>query len=158
MKINDQCTDPKYCDQEEFGNKLNLNTGYDKQVHFDLCNASGVTDQFFGQVGIGVATGLAQQVDCSELDNGAFGSGLGDIGSNVPIATSTENEKSAKHFVGAGSNKVVALPGGSSSSSSPVGGSQSSTTMATMVSSSAAPSASNIPADGHDNGDDECEL
>lgn len=156
VKINDQCTDPKYCDQEEFGNKLNLNTGYDKQVHFDLCNASGVTDQFFGQIGIGVATGLAQQVDCSELDNGAYGSGLGDIGSNVPIATSTENEKSAKHFVGTGNNNVVALPGGSSSSSSSVGGGQSST-MATVVSSSAVPSASNVPADGHDNNDDECD-
>jgi len=157
VKINDQCTDPKYCDQEEFGNKLNLNTGYDMQVHFDLCNSSGVTDQFFGQIGIGVATGLAQQVDCSQLENGPYGSGLGDIGSNVPIATSTENEKSAKHKVGAGNNNVVALPGSSSSSSSsPVGGGQSST-MATVVSSSATPNASTLPEDSQDNGDDECD-
>ncbi len=127
------------------------------QVHFDLCNSSGVTDQFFGQIGIGVATGLAQQVDCSQLDSGPYGSGLGDIGSNVPIATSTENEKSAKHKVGAGNNNVVALPGSSSSSSSSsVGGGQSST-MSTMVSSSATPSASNLPEDSQDNGDDECD-
>jgi len=153
VKINDQCTDPKYCDQEEFGNKLNLNTGYDKQVHFDLCNASGVTNQFFGQIGIGVATGLAQQVDCSELDNGPFGSGIGDLGRQT--ATSTVDEKSAERVVGS-KNNIAALPGGSHSSSSPVAGGQSSV-LATIVSSSATPGASVVPGAGEEDDYDDCD-
>jgi len=80
VKINDQCTDPGYCDQLEGSNAVNLNTKYNKDVHFDLCNATGVTNQFFGQIGAGVATGYAQQLpDCSALDNGRFGSKLGTL-------------------------------------------------------------------------------
>jgi len=49
-------------------------------VHFDLCNSSGVTNQFFGQIGAGVAIGYAHQLsDCSALDNGPFGSKLGTL-------------------------------------------------------------------------------
>ena len=78
VKINDQCTDPGYCDQLEYGNEKNLNTKFGKQVHFDLCNATGVTDQFFGEVGIGVALGFARRLSsCDDLDKGKFGSGMG---------------------------------------------------------------------------------
>lgn len=152
VKINDQCTDPKYCDQLEHGNTKDFNTGYDKQVHFDLCNASGVTNQFFGEIGIGVALGLAQQVDCSQLDNGAFGSGMGDLGQQT--ATSTADEKSAKQVVKAGKNNAIAVVGGSSSSSSPVAGGQPST-MATTSSSSAIPGASVVAGGGEDDEDDD---
>ncbi|KAK4694691.1 hypothetical protein P7C71_g2935, partial [Lecanoromycetidae sp. Uapishka_2] len=80
VKINDQCTDPGYCDQEEGSNTADVNTKYGKDVHFDLCNATGVTNQFFGQIGAGVAIGYAQQLpDCSALDDGPFGSELGTL-------------------------------------------------------------------------------
>lgn len=80
VKINDQCTDAGYCDQEEGSNTANVNTLYKKDVHFDLCNATGVTHQFFGQIGAGVAIGYAQQLpDCSALDDGPFGSQLGTL-------------------------------------------------------------------------------
>lgn len=80
MKINDQCTDAGYCDQEEGSNTAHVNTLYKKDVHFDLCNATGVTNQFFGQIGAGVAIGYAQQLpDCSALDDGPFGSQLGTL-------------------------------------------------------------------------------
>lgn len=81
VKINDQCTDAGYCDQEEGSNNANVNTRYGKQVHFDLCNATGVTNQFFGQIAAGVVMGLAQRLDdCSALDDGPFGSKLGTLG------------------------------------------------------------------------------
>ena len=81
VKINDQCTDPGYCDQTE---TRDVNTRYGKQVHFDLCNATGVTKQFFGSVEVGVVMGLAQRLpDCSALDNGPFGSELGTLGGGV---------------------------------------------------------------------------
>lgn len=61
-----------------------MNTRYGKQVHFDLCNATGVTNQFFGQVAAGVVMGLAQRLpDCSALDDGLFGSDLGTLGGGV---------------------------------------------------------------------------
>ena len=116
VKINDQCTDKSYCDQVEGSNTSPLNTGYQKLVHFDLCNASGVTNQFFGQIGIGVATGLAEQVDCSELTNGPYGSGLGPIKQSAMTASP---EKAAKGVPqGAWSNKAVVGNSGSSGSSS----------------------------------------
>ena len=81
VKINDQCTDPGYCDQTD---ARDVNTRYGKQVHFDLCNATGVTGQFFGEVAVGVVMGLAQRLeDCSALDDGAFGSELGTLGGGV---------------------------------------------------------------------------
>ncbi|KAL2046842.1 hypothetical protein N7G274_000860 [Stereocaulon virgatum] len=81
VKVNDQCTDAGYCDQEEGANSANVNTRYGKQVHFDLCNATGVTDQFFGEVGAGVVMGLARRLDdCSQLKNGPFGSRIGTLG------------------------------------------------------------------------------
>ena len=81
VKINDQCTDPGYCDQTETSD---VNTRYGKQVHFDLCNATGVTNQFFGQIAAGVVMGLAQRLpDCSALDDGPFGSDLGTLGGGV---------------------------------------------------------------------------
>ena len=87
VKINDQCTDPGYCDQAEGTNTANLNTKYGKQVHFDLCNSTGVTDQFFGQIGAGVVVGFAQQLaDCSALDSGAFGSKFGTLGGGMANA------------------------------------------------------------------------
>ncbi|KAL2056963.1 hypothetical protein ABVK25_002702 [Lepraria finkii] len=83
VKINDQCTDAGYCDQEEGSNNANVNTRYGKQVHFDLCNATGVTNQFFGQIAAGVVMGLAQRLDdCSALDDGPFGSKLGTLGAS----------------------------------------------------------------------------
>lgn len=61
-----------------------MNTRYGKQVHFDLCNATGVTEQFFGEVEVGVVMGLAQRLpDCSKLDDGPFGSQLGTLGGGV---------------------------------------------------------------------------
>ena len=61
-----------------------MNTRYGKQVHFDLCNATGVTNQFFGEVRVGVVMGLAQRLpDCSALDDGPFGSDLGTLGGGV---------------------------------------------------------------------------
>ena len=178
VKINDQCTDKGYCDQVEGSNSSPLNTGYQKLVHFDLCNASGVTNQFFGQIGIGVATGLAEQVDCSELTNGPYGSGLGNIKQSTMTASS---EKAAKGVPqGAGSNKAVvgnAERSGSSSGGSSVNadvnaalqagpqqgdltapsaksGSQPSTTLATMVSSSPPATASGGAEDEDDEQDD----
>ena len=61
-----------------------MNTRYGKQAHFDLCNATGVTNQFFGQIAAGVVMGLAQRLpDCSALDDGPFGSDLGTLGGGV---------------------------------------------------------------------------
>ena len=156
VKINDQCTDPKYCDQDEGNNKKPLNTGYDKQVHFDLCNQSGVTKQFFGQVGIGVLVGLAQQVDCSVLNDGPFGSNLGPITGGA-TATSTADEKSEAR-VGAGQNNIVVNAEGGGQSTSTM---QPSTTLATVVSSSSISSPSPVAESGSDNGEgddqDECD-
>ena len=171
VKINDQCTDKGYCDQVEGSNTNPLNTGYQKLVHFDLCNASGVTTQFFGEIGIGVATGLAEQVDCSELENGPFGSGLGPIKQSMTADT----KKAAKGVPqGSWSNKAVIggdlQPGGSSgngavtsasqappaagqSSTAPVAAQQP-TTLATIVSSSMIPTASG---EGEDDEQDECD-
>ena len=164
VKIDDQCTDPKYCDQEEFGNNTPLNTGYGKQVHFDLCDQSGVTKQFFGDIGMGVALGSAQQVECSVLNDGTFGSKLGKVvaGSNNNAAA----DSALSHAAGGqlDSNAVGSSGSGSSSSSSagststsstPVADAQPSTTLATVTSSSS-PSAS-AGAGGADEQDD-CEL
>ena len=76
VKINDQCTDPGYCDQTE---AHPVNTGYGKDIHIDLCADSGVATQFFGALGPGVVTGLAQLTDCSALNDGPYGSGLGNL-------------------------------------------------------------------------------
>ncbi|KAL8717155.1 MAG: hypothetical protein Q9181_008353, partial [Wetmoreana brouardii] len=67
VKINDACADPGYCDQSV---KHPLNTGpltgmqpsglFNAEVHFDLCEATGVAQAFFGQIKTGVAIGAAQ--------------------------------------------------------------------------------------------------
>lgn len=67
VKINDACADPGFCDQCV---ERPLNTGplfgiqpsgmFNGQVHFDLCEATGVAQAFFGQIGTGVAIGAAQ--------------------------------------------------------------------------------------------------
>lgn len=89
VKINDQCTDPGYCDQSE---AQPVNTGYGKEVHIDLCAGSGVTEQFFGAVGPGVLTGLAQLLpDCSALDNGPYGSGLGSLDGSSSASSSSSS-------------------------------------------------------------------
>ncbi|KAL8873661.1 MAG: hypothetical protein Q9174_000915 [Haloplaca sp. 1 TL-2023] len=75
VKINDHCPDGGYCDQSA-ANPFNTG-GYDAPVHFDLCAATGVAQQFFGESGPGVLMGLAQySPDCAGLDDGAFGSTL----------------------------------------------------------------------------------
>ncbi|MCJ1456640.1 ADAM metallopeptidase with thrombospondin type 1, motif [Mycoblastus sanguinarius] len=92
IKITDQCTDAGYCDQTD---TRPLNTGYGKQVHFDLCNVTGVTEQFFGAIGPGVILGLAQMLpDCSALDDGPFGSNLGTLG-GATGGTETTGEASS---------------------------------------------------------------
>ena len=89
VKINDQCTDPGYCDQTE---AHPVNTGYGKEVHVDLCASSGVTEQFFGAVGPGVLTGLAQLLpDCSALDDGPYGSGLGSLDGSSSASSSSSS-------------------------------------------------------------------
>lgn len=151
VKINDECTDRGYCDQVEFDNTSPLNTGYQKQVHFDLCNSSGVTNQFFGEIGIGVATGLAEQVDCAELTNGPFGSNI----SPIHGGGTADLKKAAVGVIGG--SRGGKKPGGDdafgvhpgkleASTSMPVA--QQPTTMATMVSSSSAapPPESSTPA------------
>jgi hypothetical protein len=51
------------------------------RVHFDLCNATGVTDQFFGEMGASVVLGSARRLDdCSQLGNRPFGSRIGTLG------------------------------------------------------------------------------
>lgn len=85
VKINDACADPGYCDQ---CTERPLNTGplsnmqpsgpFNAQVHFDLCEATGVAKAFFGQIGTGVAIGAAQyNPGCSGLTDGQFGGSTG---------------------------------------------------------------------------------
>ncbi len=85
VKINDACADPGYCDQCV---ERPLNTGplydiqpsgmFNGQVHFDLCEATGVAQAFFGQIGTGVAIGAAQyNPDCSGFTDGQFGASTG---------------------------------------------------------------------------------
>ena len=163
VKINDQCTDPKYCDQEEFGNHTPLNTGYGKQVHFDLCDQSGVTKQFFGQIGMGVAIGLAQQVECGVLNDGTYGSKLGKIsaGKSNPVVDSVLNQAAGGQLdsnaigsSGSGSSSSSST-GGTSTSSTPVAAAQPSTTLATVASSSS-PSSPAVAGDQDEQ--DDCEL
>lgn len=75
VRINDHCPDEKYCDQTL---EHPVNTGgYDAPVHFDICAATGGAQQFFGEVGPGIAIGLAQfDPDCAGLEDGHFGSSL----------------------------------------------------------------------------------
>ena len=81
VKINDECADGGYCDQTA----ASPNTLYQKELHFDLCTVSGAADQFFGNINLfGVLLGLARQVDCAELNNGPFGSGLGSLDGSAP--------------------------------------------------------------------------
>ena len=81
VKINDECTDPGYCDQTP---ESPLNTGpteriqpsgkFEAPVHFDLCEATGVAAAFFGEIKTGVAMGAAQyNPDCIGLEDGEFG-------------------------------------------------------------------------------------
>ncbi|KAL8940804.1 MAG: hypothetical protein Q9216_002630 [Gyalolechia sp. 2 TL-2023] len=85
VKINDACADAGYCDQRV---ERPLNTGplshvqpsgmFKAEVHFDLCQATGVAQAFFGQIGSGVAIGAAQyNADCSGLTDGEFGGSRG---------------------------------------------------------------------------------
>ena len=159
VKINDQCTDPKYCDQEEFGNNTPLNTGYGKQVHFDLCDQSGVTKQFFGEISAGVALGLAQQVECNVLNYGKFGSKMGKLEMGGGTGTSDlhvdggqldSNELSGGS---AGTSSSLSAVGSGQSPSTPVAASQPSTTLATMA-GSASPAG---PGTGSEDEQDECD-
>ncbi|KAL8661082.1 MAG: hypothetical protein Q9202_005896 [Teloschistes flavicans] len=86
VRINDACADPGYCDQST---SHPLNTGpltgglqpsgpFHAPVHFDLCEATGVAQEFFGEIGAGVAIGAAQyNPDCSGLRDGRFGASTG---------------------------------------------------------------------------------
>lgn len=47
-------------------NGLSGTNQYGANVNFDLCRDSGAADAFFGNSGVGLAIGIAQQVDCSE--------------------------------------------------------------------------------------------
>lgn len=47
-------------------NGLSGTNQYGANVNFDLCRDSGAADAFFGDSGVGLAIGTAQQVDCSE--------------------------------------------------------------------------------------------
>lgn len=47
-------------------NGLSGTNQYGANVNFDLCRDSGAADAFFGNSGVGLAIGTAQQVDCSE--------------------------------------------------------------------------------------------
>ncbi|KAL9603069.1 MAG: hypothetical protein Q9219_001433 [cf. Caloplaca sp. 3 TL-2023] len=78
VKINDECPDPGYCDQTV---EHPTNTGgYDAPVHFDICAATGAAQQFFGEIGPGVAIGLAQyDPDCLGLDDGQLGASMGEL-------------------------------------------------------------------------------
>ncbi|KAL6717437.1 hypothetical protein ACLMJK_005352 [Lecanora helva] len=164
VKINDQCTDPKYCDQYEFGNDTPLNTGYGKQVHFDLCDQSGVTKQFFGQINAGVALGLAQQVDCSVLNYGTFGSKMGKLtadgssggssGSNNPAVNDALSHATWGNL---DSNALGSGNSGTSSSLSPVAAAQPSTTLATVAGGNPSPAAA-AAGDDDEYEQDDCEL
>ena len=85
VKINDACADPGYCDQcmdrpMNSGPLFNVQPSgmFNAYVHFDLCEATGVAQAFFGQIGTGVAIGAAQyNPDCSGLMDGQFGASLG---------------------------------------------------------------------------------
>ena len=157
VKINDQCTDPKYCDQEEYGNNTPLNTGYGKQVHFDLCDQSGVTKQFFGQISAGVALGLAQQVECNVLNYGTFGSKMGKLVQGGSGSTDLQHvdagqlDSNQVSNGGAGTSSSSSAMGGAQSSSTPVAAGQPSTTLATMVGSATPPAA------GGEDEQDECD-
>ena len=81
VRINDECTDPGYCDQTP---DSPLNTGptediqpsgkFEAPVHFDLCEATGVAAAFFGELKTGVAMGAARyNPDCTGLEDGEFG-------------------------------------------------------------------------------------
>ena len=159
VKINDQCTDPKYCDQEEFGNNTPLNTGYGKQVHFDLCDQSGVTKQFFGEIEAGVALGLAQQVECTTLNYGKFGSKLGKLqqgGSGSSGGLHIDGGQLDTNQLGSGNgggSSSSSAAGGAQTSSTPVAAGQPSTTLATVV-GSGSPS---TPAGAGDGEQDECD-
>ena len=174
VKINDQCTDPKYCDQYEFGNNSPLNTGYQKQVHFDLCHESGVTSQFFGQVEAGVALGLAQQVSCDNLQNGKFGQKMGKLslsggggGSNSGGLRLTSGVDLNSNKLGGegggrdtGSSSSVGAVASVQSSTTPVVAGQPSTTLATVVgaASSGIPPASGAGVgNGGEDEQDECD-
>lgn len=75
VRINDRCADAGYCDQTA---ERPLNTGgYDADVHIDLCRATGAAQQFFGEVGSGIAITLAQyDPTCAGLDDGQLGGSL----------------------------------------------------------------------------------
>ncbi|KAL8722870.1 MAG: hypothetical protein Q9225_000703 [Loekoesia sp. 1 TL-2023] len=85
VKINDACADPGYCDQcverpRNTGPLSNVQPSgmFDAKVHFDLCQATGVAQAFFGQIRTGVAIGAAQyNPDCSGLTDGQFGASTG---------------------------------------------------------------------------------
>lgn len=129
VKINDQCTDLGYCDQTE---AHPVNTGYGKEVHIDLCAGSGVTEQFFGAVGPGVLTGLAQLLpDCSALDNGPFGSGLGSLDGS----SSASSSSSSITISDSSSLSSIKSSSGSSGHSSSKSGSESSSSSNTDTSS-----------------------
>lgn len=139
VKINDQCTDAGYCDQEEGSNTANVNTKYGKEVHFDLCNATGVTNQFFGQIGAGVAIGYAQQLpDCSALDKGPFGSKLGALKGGQEHVVFVGPQSTTMAVVASSSS---AAPLSSSTGSDAVGG-----TVAASLSSSTAVQSSTLVA------------
>ncbi|KAI4176941.1 MAG: hypothetical protein LQ343_000798 [Gyalolechia ehrenbergii] len=85
VKINDACADAGYCDQSV---ERPFNTGplsdvqssgiFKAEVHFDLCQATGVAQAFFGQIESGVAIGAAQYNPvCSGLTDGEFGGSRG---------------------------------------------------------------------------------
>lgn len=46
-------------------NGLSGTNQYGANVNFDLCSDSGAQQAFFGNSGVGLAVGTAQQVDCS---------------------------------------------------------------------------------------------
>ena len=137
--INDQCTDGGYCDQTE---SHPLNTGYGKQVHFDLCGETGTAQQFFGALGMGVLTGYAQQVDCSMLSKGTQGSGAGNLvapeGGGSPSAT----WKHAANGPAATSNIAAAANGLAATSDTPPAGNGAAATSSTASAATSNPTRS----------------
>ncbi|KAL9640001.1 MAG: hypothetical protein Q9164_000579 [Protoblastenia rupestris] len=92
VKISDECADGGYCDQvRDAAGTLTPNTRYQKELHFDLCTVSGVAEKFFGDIEkFGVLLGVARQVDCKELTNGEYGSGLGMVDGSAAAANGSD--------------------------------------------------------------------
>lgn len=76
VQINDQCPDGGYCMQSP---QAPLNN-YQMQLHFDLCQQTGVAKAFFGDIPEGVLLGVAEfDPTCAGLHDGKFGASQGPL-------------------------------------------------------------------------------